>query len=66
MKWMSRLEVVEQRWDWAGVERGWVCFVFSKGPTLGRHERTRVSSKPHWAAVEIHTWAALGPRRTHF
>ncbi len=41
MRWMSRLEVVEQRVGlgrsgaWVGVLL--VCFVFSKGPTLGRH-----------------------------
>ena len=30
-KWMSRLEVVDERWDWAGSGCvGWICFVFQR------------------------------------
>jgi hypothetical protein len=46
---------------WVGV----LCFL-QRPDAGGRHERTRVSSKPHWAADQIHTWAALGSRWIQF
>jgi hypothetical protein len=38
LKWISRLEVVDERWDWAGAERGLAMLCFLKGPTLGRRQ----------------------------